>query len=93
MNAIKEEIYTVKKARSLLVDDVKSFSKTMEANTDAKLRAFMKDSGKSLRTHEDILNARMAAIEKKIGTVFDHVSRTKKEKEEELDELLRHVES
>jgi len=93
IDAVKEDVYAVKKVRGLLVDNVKSLSQTMEANTDAKLRTFMKDTERDLRSHENILSARMAALEKKIGAVSDHASKTKREKEDQLDELLRHVES
>jgi DNA repair exonuclease SbcCD ATPase subunit len=93
IDAMKEEVFAIKKTRSLLIDDVKSFSKTMEANSDAKLRTFMKDIEKSLHAHENIINSKIADIEKRVGAVNEHVYKSKKEKDEELDELLRHVES
>ncbi len=92
-DALREDLYAVKRARGMLVDDVRAFGKTLEANTDAKLRTFMKDMERGFRSHEDMLNARMSALEKKIGSVSENASRAKKQKEEELDELLRHVES
>ena len=93
IDGMKEDIYTVKKARTLVLDDVKSLGRTLDENNMVRMNNFLKEMEKRLRTQEQIIGARMADVEKKIGAVSEHASRTKKEKEAELDELLKHVES
>ncbi len=93
IETLKEEIFSVKKARASVMADVKAINQTVEDNVDLTLRNFMKDLEKRMRTQEAVLNSRMAEVEKKIGSVSDSLAKTKKEKEEELEELLRHVEA
>jgi chromosome segregation ATPase len=93
LEGIKEDIFTVKKSRTLLVDNIKSLGRTIDGNNDVKMGNFLKEMDKRMKTQEQIINARMAELEKRMITVSDHAAKTKKEKEEELDELLKHVES
>jgi len=90
---IKDQIFEMKKSRNLLLGDVKSMNKTLEGNVDSRLRNFIKDLEKRMRTQEKILDSRMESVESKIDSVSGKIAKTKKEGEEELDELLKHVES
>ncbi len=90
---IKDRVFEMKKSRDLILEDVKSVSKTLEDNVDSKLRNFMKDLEKQMKTQEKLLGSRMGEVEKKIDSVSGKITKTKREKEEELDELLKHVES
>ncbi len=92
-NATREDLVTVKRARVLVIENVKSISKTVEENVDVRLRDFMKDMEKRMRTQEAALNSKMETVEKKVASVSESVSKANKEKEEQLEELLRHVES
>jgi chromosome segregation ATPase len=90
---LREEIYSVKKARAALMEDAKATGQTVESNVELMLRNFMKDMEKRMRTQEKVLDSRMAEVEKKITSVSDSLVKTKKEKEEELEEILKHVEA
>ncbi len=93
IEAVRDDVYTVKKARTLVIENVKSINRAVEDNVDLKLRDFMKDLEKRMKTQESVLNIRIGETEKKIDSVAESITKTKKEKEEELEELLRHVES
>ncbi|MCK5023897.1 MAG: hypothetical protein KAS04_06995, partial [Candidatus Aenigmarchaeota archaeon] len=90
---VKDQIFSVKRSRDLWMSNVESMNNTLENNIDAKIRNFSKDNDKRMRNQEKIIMNRLSDVEKKIGDVSGHVTKTKKEKEEELDDLLKHVES
>ena len=62
-----------------MLGDVKSLNKTVEDNVDSKLKNFMKDLEKRIRTQEKLLESRMNEVEKKIDSVSGKTIKTKKE--------------
>jgi len=93
MDVIKDEIYTVKKTRAMIIENATSIGKTVEENVDLRLKDFMKDLEKRMKTQESITNSKMDAVEKKIASVSENLSKTKRESEGQLEEILKHVES
>jgi chromosome segregation ATPase len=90
---LNEDIYEVKKMRPILLENVKSMNKIIEENVETRMKSVMKDFEKRIKEQERILDSRTKLLEKKINTISENIDKSKKEKEEELEEILKHVET
>jgi len=90
---LNEDIYEVKKMRPILLENVKSMNKIIEENVETRMKSVMKDFEKRIKEQERILESRTKLLEKKINTISENIDKSKKEKEEELEEILKHVET